>query len=505
MKAFDQVKGSVGRGQGHFQRFVELLRASNEQGQYDEILWYAQQNLQPGRQGFVEIMEHRCLSWHEKLWDIILAPGEGGPRRLSLLYPQKSAESCTLDQPIQRLNVPFGETAFVYYVQSTPIKAESNRQGGPAGPTMARPLGAVVAESMGNWLGHDNIIEQHLEIEEADGGMAGDRGPGLAAGFVGGNARGDQHRQHMQEGPDPAPDEDKDIGSDVGADDLDEAKNVLFYLRMDEGQGELIHDITDNKFQCRFSHNADALNTVGRRSAWSESVLDESDRPVDLDDKWGKQNQPQYSVDIGLMQDGCLPCASNSGKMPSRLTNFTLEFWLRIPESQRSIHLSAAGGAVDILLDQQGGMQVLLAGEKQPPSDAARSVNPAAWTHLAIVYSQKSSLKVFVNAQLASKSSKKLSPIPAPQPFPVIQVPQDRQLQMCEITEVRMWSCCLNRGIIGENHTVPLALLYEQKRRVRVEIQKKKKGLGGGLGKLGGAGKTSQLAQRFGTMAPQSN
>jgi len=67
-----------------------------------------------------------------------------------------------------------------------------------------------------------------------------------------------------------------------------------------------------------------------------------------------------------------------------------------------------------------------------------------------------------------------------------------------------MWSCCLNRGIIGENQSVPLALLHEQKRRVRVEIHKKKKGLGGGLGKLGGP-KASATAQRFGTALVQSN
>ena len=55
----------------------------------------------------------------------------------------------------------------------------------------------------------------------------------------------------------------------------------------------------------------------------------------------------------------------------------------------------------------------------------------------------------------------------------------------CEITELRMWSCCLNEGIIGDNYNVPLTLLYEKKRRLRVDIQKKKKDFKG-LGKLGG-------------------
>jgi len=45
---------------------------------------------------------------------------------------------------------------------------------GNAGPASARPLGAVVAESMGNWLGHDNIIEQNIEIEAAEGAGGGE-------------------------------------------------------------------------------------------------------------------------------------------------------------------------------------------------------------------------------------------------------------------------------------------------------------------------------------------
>lgn len=141
---------------------------------------------------------------------------------------------------------------------------------------------------------------------------------------------------------------------------------------------------------------------------------------MDLEDKWGKQNQPQYSLDVGLMQAGSLLCANNSGRMPSRFTNFTLEFWLRTPEGQGGLTLSIAGGAVEVSFDAQGNMHVAVGGERQPPSEGLRPLNPATWTHLAIVHSLKTSLRVFVNAQLAVKASKKLSPVPAPQPFPII-------------------------------------------------------------------------------------
>ena len=33
----------MGQGKGYFSRFISTLKQANEQGQYDEILWYAQQ------------------------------------------------------------------------------------------------------------------------------------------------------------------------------------------------------------------------------------------------------------------------------------------------------------------------------------------------------------------------------------------------------------------------------------------------------------------------------
>lgn len=187
-------------------------------------------------------MEHRCLSWHEKLWDIILEPGEGIHRSRSLLYPQLSAESATHDQPIQRLNVPYGETAFIYYVLSTPIKVENSGRKAPGeGMVSARPLGAVVAESMGKWLGHENIFEQkNIEIDVPLGGPDAanhifqfNLAPNLGDKNL--SAMNQMQNQNMQDGADDEIEEDKDIASDIGADDIDENKNVLLYFRMDEG------------------------------------------------------------------------------------------------------------------------------------------------------------------------------------------------------------------------------------------------------------------------------
>ena len=67
-----------------------------------------------------------------------------------------------------------------------------------------------------------------------------------------------------------------------------------------------------------------------------------------------------------------------------------------------------------------------------------------------------------------------------------------RNASAFEVAELRFWKVALNRGIVSENWNAPLAFLHEQKRRIKVDINKKKKVSGGlgkpakGLSKLGG-------------------
>ena len=42
-----------------------------------------------------------------------------------------------------------------------------------------------------------------------------------------------------------------------------------------------------------------------------------------------------------------------------------------------------------------------------------------------------------------------------------------------QVTEIRFWSCNLNRKIIADNMRQPLSMLYEQKRAIKIKIRKK--------------------------------
>ena len=179
-------------------------------------------------------------------------------------------------------------------------------------------------------------------------------------------------------------------------------------------------------------------------------------------------------------------CGSKIGKMPAKLGNFTIEFWLKTSQETREFTLSLISGAIDIAYGGKQRLQVSVGKDTKPGSvDLPRPLTN--WTHIAIVYSQKSSAKVYVNGQEAWQCRQKVAGIACPHPLPLLRLSsrQPGGPMQCEITELRMWSCCLNEGIIGDNCNVPLTLLYEKKRRLRVDIQKKKKDFKG-LGKLGG-------------------
>lgn len=73
--------------------------------------------------------------------------------------------------------------------------------------------------------------------------------------------------------------------------------------------------------------------------------------------------------------------------------------------------------------------------------------------------------------------------------------------ESCEATEIRFWCSNLNEKIIKENYKQPLAMLYEQKRAIKIRIRKKEQKDAkkeGGLKKLGTMGlkRPSALQQR---------
>lgn len=171
--------------------------------------------------------------------------------------------SSILDKPIQqRVKVAYNESAFSYSCEGSLMLT-------------------VVAHNMANWFGYDSVI-----VSEQ---------PAIPAGAAARQELQGQQDVNEQIEPDT-------MVEDTRPDDIEEQKKIVFYFRCDEGSGTQIEDISDNKYKCEFNQ--------ARESPWSQDKLEEA-QPLEYEDKWGKANQPSYSIDLTTIGTLALNTAIN--------------------------------------------------------------------------------------------------------------------------------------------------------------------------------------------------
>ena len=128
---------------------------------------------------------------------------------------------------------------------------------------------------MANWFGYDSIIVSEQPAVQ----------PGPASVALNFNSK--------EDGIGSKEVEEDAINEDTKPEDIEEQKHVLFYFRCEEGSGNQIMDISDNNYKCEFGEM--------RETPWSQEKLEES-QPLEYEDKWGKVNQPSYSIDLTTIQ-----------------------------------------------------------------------------------------------------------------------------------------------------------------------------------------------------------
>ena len=149
---------------------------------------------------------------------------------------------------------------------------------------------------MANWFGYDSIIvSEQPAVRPGPASMA-------------------QNLNSKVDGSGNLEIEEDIITKDTKPDNIEEQKHVLFYFRFEEGSGNQIADISDNKYRCEFGEV--------RETPWSQEKLEES-QPLEYEDKWGKVNQPSYSIDLMTIQALQITPDFN---LPQ---NCAFEFWLK--------------------------------------------------------------------------------------------------------------------------------------------------------------------------------
>lgn len=93
-----------------------------------------------------------------------------------------------------------------------------------------------------------------------------------------------------------------------------------------------------------------------------------------------------------------------------------------------------------------------------PPQDT--------WVHIALVLSSSHGLRLYINAQLTTPQIKlQKSQLQSASSSDLLSATSKNYL---DITELRFWQIALNQLIIRENNKMPLSMLSEQKRKIKV-------------------------------------
>ena len=231
---------------GLLKKFLGLLIAGNDQHRYKSLIQFIDLVLQDSSappHSIVEFENPRHQTWLSNMRSLFAAVVEkptAPPRTI-------------IDKPIkQRIKVAYNESAFSYSCQD-------------------KLMLTVVSHNMANWFGYDSVIVSEQPAVRP--------GPASMAHNLSSKEDGSGNQEV----------EEDIINEDTKPEDIEEQKHVLFYFRCEEGSGNQIADISDNKYKCEFGEV--------RESPWSCEKLEES-QPLEYEDKWGKVNQPSYSIDL---------------------------------------------------------------------------------------------------------------------------------------------------------------------------------------------------------------
>ena len=118
---------------------------------------------------------------------------------------------------------------------------------------------------------------------------------------------------------------------------------------------------------------------AGNQLIWSEEQLEDG-QPIEYEDKWGKSNQPSYSVKASQGINAAL--TSNLIDKFKLNNNFTIEFWLKMESSNGSIDIIDAEN-FKITLQSGGTLIISSSGIHKLAKDPFKSLN--TWQHLCFI------------------------------------------------------------------------------------------------------------------------
>jgi hypothetical protein len=195
---------------------------------------------------------------------------------------------------------------------------------------------------------------------------------------------------------------------------------------------------------------------------WSE-VLEEFE-PLEYEDKWGRKSPGAHSIKFKkeIQTKLIIPYSNSLSHFPNK---FTIELWIRLTGDNVSLIKKDSFG-----IDIYNGQFKLFFKGQEINSELVKEYNIPLnqYIHIAILYKKKLNIiQILLNCEEILKFSIKLNGLNNNSELIFGNGNLDG-----ELTEIKIWNQKMPISFIKENYKTPLPILAENKRKLKMKINK---------------------------------
>ena len=273
-----------------------------------------------------------------------------------------------------------------------------------------------------------------------------------------------------------------DLDSNGNIEDISENLYLSAYYHCDKGSGDIVEDITDNNNEGKIyyvnpfinkNENEDINNNININNIqneenifipdlWSD-VLEEFE-PLEYEDKWGRKSPGAHSIKFSkkLQTKLVIPNSTSLSHFPDK---FSIELWIKLTGDNVSL-LKKDSFCIDIY---NGQFKLFFKGQ-EINSEQIKEYKLALneYMHIAILYKKKLNLiQILLNCEEIIKFNIKLNGLNTNSELIFGNGNLDG-----ELTEIKIWNQKMPIAYIKENYKTPLPILAENKRKLKMKINK---------------------------------
>ena len=271
-----------------------------------------------------------------------------------------------------------------------------------------------------------------------------------------------------------------DLDSNCNIEDISENLYLSAYYHCDKGSGDVVEDITDNNNEGKIYYvnpNIQNNNNINENmninnlqneenifipDLWSD-VLEEFE-PLEYEDKWGRKSPGAHSIKFSkeIQTKLVIP---NSASLSHFAEKFSIELWIKLNGDNVSL-LKKDSFCIDIY---NGQFKLFFKGQEinsEQIKEYTLALNK--YMHISILYKKKLNLiEILLNCEEILKFNIKLNGLNINTDLIFGNGNLDG-----ELTEIKIWNQKMPIAYIKDNYKTPLPILAENKRKLKMKINK---------------------------------